>query len=295
MVSVGEQNLNEGIKGPLKREISKKDSKRKIPINQISDIDPRRWKEYESIITDSLWIFKRRDSKVPNSGDYWGNFVPQIPQQLLLRYTREGDWVLDPFAGSGTTLVECALRKRNALGIDISPEAAQYAGSILERINYEKSLHIKYINGDSSSLNYGTLLSNFGIKSVQLVILHPPYWDIVKFSKNNADLSNAESLDVFLDKLMIVVRKCKDILDYGRHIALVIGDKYSSGHWIPLGFYSMDRVMKLGLTLKSIVVKNFEETRGKSRQRALWRYRALIGGYYVFKHEYIFIFQKTDG
>jgi len=50
--------------------------------------------------------------------------------------------------------------------------------------------------------------------------------------------------------------------------------------------------MKLGLKLKSIVVKNFEETRGKRNQKELWRYRALVGGFYVFKHEYIFIFQK---
>jgi hypothetical protein len=45
--------------------------------------------------------------------------------------------------------------------------------------------------------------------------------------------------------------------------------------------------------LKSIVVKNFEETRGKRNQKELWRYRALAGGFYVFKHEYIFIFQKV--
>jgi hypothetical protein len=45
--------------------------------------------------------------------------------------------------------------------------------------------------------------------------------------------------------------------------------------------------------LKSIVVKNFEETRGKKNQRELWRYRALANGFYVFKHEYIMIFKKN--
>jgi hypothetical protein len=39
-------------------------------------------------------------------------------------------------------------------------------------------------------------------------------------------------------------------------------------------------------------VKNFEETRAKRHQKALWRYRALQGGFYIFKHEYIFVFQK---
>ncbi len=54
----------------------------------------------------------------------------------------------------------------------------------------------------------------------------------------------------------------------------------------------MNEVLKSGFSLKSIVVKNFEETSGKRNQKELWRYRALAGGFFVFKHEYIFIFQK---
>ena len=73
---------------------------------------------------------------------------------------------------------------------------------------------------------------------------------------------------------------------------MVIGDKYSSGSWIPVGFYSMQKLIETGFTLKSIIVKNFEGTRGKRNQEELWRYRALAGGYYVFKHEYIFLMQK---
>jgi len=52
------------------------------------------------------------------------------------------------------------------------------------------------------------------------------------------------------------------------------------------------RSSKRGYILKSIIVKNFEETKGKMNQKELWRYRALSGGFYVFKHEYIFLFQK---
>jgi hypothetical protein len=54
----------------------------------------------------------------------------------------------------------------------------------------------------------------------------------------------------------------------------------------------MNEVLKRGYLLKSIIVKNFEETRGKRNQKELWRYRALAGGFYVFKHEYIMLFQK---
>jgi len=54
----------------------------------------------------------------------------------------------------------------------------------------------------------------------------------------------------------------------------------------------MSRILQEGFSLKSIIVKNFEETTGKRRQKELWKYRALVGGFYIFKHEYIFLFKK---
>ena len=61
---------------------------------------------------------------------------------------------------------------------------------------------------------------------------------------------------------------------------LVIGDKFSAGQWIPLGFRCMEEVLDRGdFLLKSIVVKNFVQTRGKRNSRELWRYRALAGGF----------------
>jgi len=42
--------------------------------------------------------------------------------------------------------------------------------------------------------------------------------------------------------------------------------------------------------LKSIIIKNIEGNRAKQNKEAIWRYRALSSDYYIFKHEYIFIF-----
>ena len=81
-------------------------------------------------------------------------------------------------------------------------------------------------------------------------------------------------------------------LEKGRYLAVVIGDKYSDGEWVPLGFYVMEEVKNHGLKLKSTIVKNFDTTKGKMNQKELWRYRALAGGFYIFKHEYIFLFQR---
>jgi hypothetical protein len=124
--------------------------------------------------------------------------------------------------------------------------------------------------------------------------LHPPYFDIIKFSDDPRDLSNAASVSHFLTQFGTVVDKAGAILDQGRYLVLVIGDKYARGEWIPLGFLAMNEVSRRGFSLKSIVVKNFEDTIGKRNQKELWRYRALVGGFYIFKHEYIFVFQKRS-
>jgi hypothetical protein len=136
------------------------------------------------------------------------------------------------------------------------------------------------------------MLDGVGQKSVQLLIMHPPYFDIIKFSKDPRDLSNASSVEAFLEMISSIVERAAAVLDKGRYFALVIGDKYSKGEWIPLGFLTMNEVLKRGFLLKSIIVKNFEETSAKRNQKELWHYRALVGGFYIFKHEYIFLFKK---
>ena len=89
-----------------------------------------------------------------------------------------------------------------------------------------------------------------------------------------------------------IVDNASAVLEKGRYFALVIGDKYSKGEWIPLGFLTMNEILSKDFMLKSIIVKNFEETTAKRNQKDLWRYRALVGGFYIFKHEYIFVFKK---
>ena len=53
-----------------------------------SDIDLNRWREYEHVWTDSLWMIDARDRSGGHQLDYHGNFVPQIATQAFLRYTK---------------------------------------------------------------------------------------------------------------------------------------------------------------------------------------------------------------
>ncbi len=260
--------------------------------SQINDLNLNRWKEYNDIITDSLWILNKRDNSGVHHAGYWGNFIPQIPNQLLRRYTKKGEWVLDPFLGSGTTLIEAQRLGRNAVGIELSKKVLGQTKKNISKETNLKKVKLEFVNDDSTTVDLKKVISDLEIKSFQFQIFHPPYWDIIKFSDSKSDLSNANSIDDFLRSFGSVLDNCLPYLDKKRFAAVVISDKYSSGEWIPLGFYVMQEVLKRGMILKSTIVKNFDETTAKRNQKELWRYRALVGGFYVFKHEYIFIFQK---
>jgi len=265
-----------------------------IRLGKLNDINLNRWKEYNDIITDSLWGLDKRDRSGAHSAGYWGNFIPQIPNQLLRRYTKRGEWVLDGFLGSGTTLIECKRLDRNGIGIELQPSIAKKAINAIERETSITSPKCIVAVGDSSEINISKKLKLNGVSSIQFVILHPPYWDIIKFSNFENDLSNAKTVEDFLTCFGHVVDNCSSVLDKGRFLAVVIGDKYSDGKLVPLGFRTMQEVLKRDFTLKSIIVKNIKQTKAKRGQDKLWRYRALVGGFYVFKHEYIFLFRKMS-
>jgi len=256
-----------------------------------NDLNLDKWKESE-IWTDSLWIIQERDKTGKHNGFYHGNFVPQIPHQFILRYTKKNEIVFDPFVGSGTTAYEAERLGRNFIGVDIQK---QLLLDIRKNLTSKENF-FELIRGDSSKMgvfqNIKEILKKRKKKSVQFALLHPPYFDIVKFSESKSDLSNCQSLESFVKKFAEVVKNTLTILEKGRYIAVVIGDKYSKGQWIPLNFYCMNEMMKLGLTLKSVIIKNMEGNRAKRNKEAIWRYRALSSDYYIFKHEYILIFKN---
>ena len=260
--------------------------------NKINDINLNQWKNYNDIRTGSLWISDRRVSPPENLAWYWGNFIPEIPRQFLMRYTKENDWVLDPFAGSGTTLFEAARMRRNAIGIELNSDVVSKVSAKTKELGTKNGVVTEFNHGDAMSLDFRRLLGSYNIKNVQIVFLHPPYHNIIRFSEDPQDLSNRSTVDDFLNDLKRIGEKSFDILEKGRFLVLVIGDKYESGNLVPLGFLSMNAMMQAGFRIKSIVVKNIENNKGKRMQEDLWRFRALVGGFYIFKHEYIFLFQK---
>ena len=267
-------------------------------MGKINDLNLKNWKEYKDIITDSLWIIGERDKSGVHKGDYHGNFIPQIPNQLMRRFTKKGDVVLDTFLGSGTTLIECKRLERNGIGIELLPKVAEIAK---QRITQESSLNsgvfAKILVANSvkkeTRQSVEKILKSHGRRNVHLIIMHPPYHDIIKFSDNPNDLSNVKSVEEFLKLFGDVVSNFLDLLEKKHFLAVVIGDKYTNSEWIPLGFLTIQEILSRGgLVLKSILVKNMVNNRAKRNKEHLWRYRALVGGFYIFRHEYILLFQK---
>jgi len=268
---------------------------------KINDLDLKNWKQYDDITTDSLWMIGARDNSGNHSAEYHGNFVPQIPNQLMKRFTKKGDVVLDTFLGNGTTLIEAQRLGRNGIGIELLPEVAKYAKEKLrqgELLDNASKTYQEIVRGDSAKQKtreqVEKILENYNKKKVHLIIMHPPYHDIIKFSDKKEDLSNADSVEHFNKLFGDVVSNFSDLLNKNRYLAVVIGDKYSNSEWVPLGFNLMQETLNRdsSLRLKSIIIKNMVNNRAKRNQENLWRYRALTGGFYIFKHEYILLFQK---
>jgi DNA modification methylase len=261
-----------------------------------SDIDVNRWRDYEHIETGSLWMINGRERQNGHQLDYHGNCVPQILTQLLIRYTKQDEVILDLFLGSGTSAIEAVNLGRKAVGVELKADMATYVRQKLDEQG--KSDDVQIINGDSSNASWTgkaiqRSLKQFERDKAQFLFLHPPYADIIRFSDSENDLSNATDTDAFLDMFEQVCQLGYDMLEPGRFAGLVIGDKYAAGELIPLGFLCMERMNRVGFTTKSIIVKNISgNEKAKGRMSNLWRYRALVGGFYIFKHEYVFLMQK---
>jgi DNA modification methylase len=251
--------------------------------------------DIKEINVDSLWLINERDKSGKHSNIYHGNFIPQIPNQLIRRYTKESETVLDLFMGSGTTLFECETLNRDFIGFDINQEILDLVKSKMidtQSIKFEINncdVSNKY-DFDNKIINS---LKNIGKKSVDFLLAHPPYMDIVKFTDKAEDLSQISDLTEFVNKFTQIMQNALPYLEKNRYFGIVLGDVYKKGEVVPLGFYVLNAIKRnFRVKLKGIIVKNIEGNRGKLGTYNIWKYRALKSDYFLFKHEYIFVFKK---
>jgi hypothetical protein len=257
-------------------------------------LDLSRWREYDDLITDSLWLLGPRDRTSSHSRQYWGNFVPQIPNQVIRRFTRRGDAVVDLFSGLGTTLIECRRLGRQGVGVELNPEVAARSRECIAAADALDGCAWSVLEADSADPTVVDRVRDaLAGRPADCVFLHPPYHDIIQFGDDPRDLSNAPDEAAFLERFDRVAGHALALTRPGGHVALVIGDIFRDGEVRPLGFACMERCRAAGLSLRAINVKDIHgNVRGKGQATNLWRYRALRQGLYVFKHEYVMLFRR---
>jgi len=138
---------------------------------------------------NTIWSFPDRGDWATHDYKYRGNWSPYIPRNIILRYSKENDWVLDQFAGGGTTLVEAKLLNRNVIGIDVNDSAL---ARCRDKCNFEREKSGKVVirKADARKLEF------IPSSKIDLICTHPPYANIIKYSENNDNEYAAHGLTV---------------------------------------------------------------------------------------------------
>lgn len=232
----------------------------------------------------SVWSFPNRGNWATHDAKWRGNWSPYIPHNVILRYSQEGDLILDQFAGGGTTLVEAKLLNRNILGIDVNDSA-------LDRCR-EKT-RFKHAGADGKVyIRKGDARNLKGIPdaSIDLICTHPPYANIIHYSEDEevpADLSNF-TVPKFLEQMQYVAAESYRVLKPGKFCAILMGDIRRKGHVFPLGFKTMQIFLDAGFVLKEIILKE----QHNCRATGYWKTNSIKYNFLLLAHEYLFIFEK---
>ena len=142
--------------------------------------------------TTTVWSFKQRGKWATHSGEYRGNWSPYIPRNVILKYSRPGELVLDYFCGAGTTAVEAKLLGRRCIAFDINDKAIELARKNVDFEIPRKELLFKKQGIYEPELFVGDArdLSFFKNNSIDLICAHPPYADIIHYTEHKeGDLS----------------------------------------------------------------------------------------------------------
>lgn len=231
--------------------------------------------------TNTVWSFPNRGKWATHDAKYRGNWSPYIPRNIILRYSDDGDLVLDQFAGGGTTLVEAKLLGRDVIGVDVNPDALKRCE---EKCNFETEkcgkVYIK--SGDARNLCF------VPDESIDLICTHPPYANIIEYSENiENDLSHLK-VPQFLEEMKKVAAESYRVLKPEKFCAILMGDTRQKGHMIPMSFEVMKIFQEAGFKLKEIIVKE----QHNCKATGYWKTNSIKYNFLLIAHEYLFVFHK---
>lgn len=199
-------------------------------------------------------------------------FSYQDVSRLVRFFTKEGEQVLDPFLGIGSTLKACALLGRQGVGIELMPTWAELAKLRLDR-------ELDEVPGDLAAAqeiiidDVRAALPRIADSRFQLVVTSPPYWKILNkapdhktiervtdglattYGEDTRDLGNVASYEEFLTELVAIFAECERVTSPGGHLAIVVGDFRHGSTFIPFhADLARDLPAKSGWVLQAVNV-----------------------------------------
>jgi DNA modification methylase len=221
-------------------------------------------------MTTSLWNFPSQQYGDESQGDknYRGATPAYILWNLLQRYTKPKDLVVDPMAGSGTTLDVARELGRRALGYDLNVTRPDIFRCDARKLPLED-------------------------EKADFVFIDPPYSTHLTYSGDTQCVGELDARDgAYYQGMEQVIGEIHRILRPGRCMALFVSDSFKKGHpFQPIGFelFSLLRRHFDPVDIVSVVRNN------RTLLRNHWHTAALEGNYYLRGFNYLFIMKKPGG
>jgi len=224
--------------------------------------------EKPSFETTTLWDYPKQSyGKKPKGNNKFQGVTPAfIIWNMIQRYTKPDDLVVDPMCGSGTTIDVCEEEGRRVLGYDINPQ------------------HPKVVKNDSRKIPLKDA-------SVDMVFIDSPYGDNVSYSNEPADIGKISAEDInFYNELEKVAQEIYRILKPGKVVGWLIGDQWVKRKFTPVGFkiyeILVDRVNFEPVDLICVTRRN------QSSNTRIWHYRAQKFNFFLRGFKYLIIARK---
>jgi DNA modification methylase len=217
--------------------------------------------------TTTLWEYPSQHYGRTMQGDkeYQGATPSHVIWNLMERYTREGDTVLDPMCGSGTTLDVAADLKRKGLGFDLVPFREDIQPSDARHLPLKK-------------------------QSVDFVFVDPPYSTHLEYSDHKNCIGKLDSrTPAYYEAMAAVFEEMFRVLKDRRYLGLYVSDSFKKGKsFSPIGFELFSLLRKRFKPIDIICVTRFN----RKLKRNHWHTAALEGNYFLRGFNYLLIFKK---